>query len=225
MADEQISTVDAGPGAPDAGDPAPGGGHHRAAGPLPPAPRRRPSMRPALVVVGLAAAILLGFGLLAALSTRPPTPAPPSGPTRVAGTTLRAVPAARALAPILRPGTPPANVLDALSLPQGAVARSHRNLNTSSTQYDEQMTFSVTADEAAVVDFFKVRLKGSGWSVFDTGGVAGHPGEVEILAQKGGSDGWYWEAGAVVSPTTFGHGAGGQTTPFTLRLFQEADAS
>lgn len=222
MADEQISTAD--PAA--TGAAPPGGPDTNGAGrPAPPAPRRRPSMRPAFAVLAVAAVILVGFGLLAALSPPSHGPAPASGPTKVAGTTLRAVPAAGALAPIEHPGTPPSNILDALSLPEGAVARSHRDLNTSSTQYDQQMTFSVHADEAAVVDFYQARLKATGWSVFDTGAVSGHPGEVEVLAQKGGSDGWYWEVGAVVSPTTFGTGGagGGQATTFTLRLFQQSD--
>jgi hypothetical protein len=222
MADDQTST---------APPPAAGATHWGGPGadgvgrPAPPAPRRRPSMRPAFVVVAVAAVIVLGFGLLAVLSPPSTGPAPSSRPAKVAGTSLRAVPAAGALAPIEHPGTPPGNILDALSLPEGAVARSHQDLNTSSTQYDQQMTFSVRATEAAVVDFYKVRLKATGWSVFDTGPVAGHPGEVEVLAQKGGSDGWYWEVGAVVSPTTFGHGrtGGGQATAFTLRLFQQSD--
>lgn len=193
--------------------------------PTAPAPRRRPTMRPALVVVAVAAVIVLGFGLLAAFSPPSSRNPPPSTPVRVAGTPLRAVPAVGALAPIEHPGTPPADIVDALSLPRGAVAHAHRDLNTSSTQYDQQMRFTVRADEADVVDFYKVRLKATGWSVFDTNPVAGQPGAVEVLAQKGGSDGWYWEVGAVVSPTAFtGHGSGGgQTTAFTLRLFQQSD--
>ena len=52
-------------------------------------------------------------------------------------------------------------------------------------------------------------------------------GSVEVLAEKAGDDGWYWEAGAVVSPTTFptGHGARAESTDFTLRLFQVSDES
>jgi hypothetical protein len=181
-------------------------------------------MRPALVVVGVAAALLVGFGALAVLTpTGPEGTAPSSHPSRVAGTTLRAVPAKAALAPIERSGTPPADILDNLSVPSGAVAHSHRNVNTSSTQYDEQIGFSVDASEAAVVDFYKADLKASGWNVFDVGPASGRAGSVEVLAQKGGSDGWYWEVGAVVSPTSFGRGGATQATDFSLRLFQESD--
>jgi len=193
-----------------------------ATAPLPP-PRRGPGLRPALLVVGIAGVLVLGFGTLAAVTggsgPTPPTP----HPSRVAGSSLRAVPAKAALAPIEHPGTPPADILDALTVPSGAAARSHRDLNTSSTQYDEQMGFSVDASEAAVVGFYKADLKAEGWNVFDVGAASGQQGAVEVLAQKGGSDGWYWEVGAVVSPTTFGHSSAGQTTDFTLRLFQESD--
>lgn len=190
--------------------------------PLPP-PRRGPGLRPALVVVGIAGVLVLGFGTLAAVTgSSSPTP-PPSGPSRVAGSSLTAMPAKAALAPIEHPGTPPADIVDALAVPTGAVARSHRDLNTSSTQYDEQMGFSVDATEAAVVGFYKSALKARGWNVFNVGAASGQQGAVEVLAQKGGSDGWYWEVGAVVSPTAFGRSGSGQTTDFTLRLFQESD--
>jgi hypothetical protein len=191
--------------------------------PLPP-PRRSPGLRPALLVVGLAGALVLGFGALAAVTgSSPGPPGPPSRPPKAAGSSLRAVPARAVLAPIEHPGTPPADILDALAVPAGAVVGTHRNLNTSSTQYDEQMGFSVDATEAAVVSFYKAELKAEGWHVFDVGAASGRPGSVEVLAQKGSSDGWYWEAGAVVSPTTFGRRGAGQTTDFTLRLFQESD--
>ncbi len=211
MGRDEVDTVRA---APEAGDP-----------PLPPV-RRTPSMRPALVVVGIAAGILVLFGALAVASGHGTPPPSRTGPARVHGTTLRAVAATRALAPIEHPGTPPDDVLDALVLPEGAVARGHQDNNTGTTQYDEQMTFSLARAEATVVDFYKVELKAKGWSVFDVGTVNGQPGAVEVLAQKGSSDGWYWEAGAVVSPTTFtrsGPHAGAESTRFTLRLFQESD--
>lgn len=183
-------------------------------------------MRPALVVLAVAAGIVLLFGVLAAVSSSGSHGTPPlRHPTRVPGTGLRAVPATAALRPIEHPGTPPSDVLDALRLPEGAVPRGHRDLNTSSTQYDEQMRFSVKATEAAVVDFYKAGLKKAGWKVFDVGHASHHPGAVEVLAQRGASDGWYWEVGAVVSPTSFGRSGDGQTTQFTLRLFQESDST
>ena len=50
------------------------------------------------------------------------------------------------------------------------------------------------------------------------------PGALEVLGKKAGSDGFFWEMGAVVSATTFGADAppAGQTD-FTVRLFQVPD--
>ena len=45
-----------------------------------------------------------------------------------------------------------------------------------------------------------------------------------MLAQKGGNDGWYWEAGAICLPDDLRPGSSGTgLDPFTLRLFQEPD--
>jgi hypothetical protein len=193
-------------------------------GPVLPPVRRSPGLRPAMIVLGIAAGILVLFGVLAAVSgqgTDKPTAA--SGPASVKGTSLLAVPAARALKPIERPGTPPDNIVDALTLPQGSVAGTVKDDNTSATQYDEQMQFSVKASEATVVDFYKAQLKTDGWSTFSVGPATDLPGGVQVLAQKGGTDGWYWEVGAIVSPTTFAPTSGTDSTRFTLRLFQEPD--
>lgn len=190
--------------------------------PLPPV-RRTPSMRPALIVLGLAVLIVVLFGVLAAVAPGNGAPPATSRPSKVKGSSLLAVSAEKALQPIEHPGTPPADIVGTLTLPQGATARGHQDVNASTTQYDEQMTFSVGATQASVVGFYKAELKTGGWSLFSVGPATDHPDEVEVLAQKGGSDGWYWEVGAVVSPTTFSRTGAGETTAFTLKLFQEPD--
>jgi hypothetical protein len=45
-----------------------------------------------------------------------------------------------------------------------------------------------------------------------------------VLGKLAGTDGYYWEMGVTVQPTTFGKGAPatGDTT-FTVRLLQEPD--
>jgi hypothetical protein len=209
--------------------------------------RHGPGMRPALLVVGIAAGLVLVFGVLAVVSSQGSgNSAGTSAPTKVEGTSLLAVPAAKTLKPIEHPDTPPDNIIDALSLPQGATVLSVTNNTTSANQYDEQMQFSVNASEAAVVDFYRVELAAKGWKLSGINPATNLPGGIEVLAQKGGDDGWYWEAGAVVSPTTFGAndggkgseavlspptssaatsrgGVGAESTTFTLRLFQEPD--
>src|SRR5271154_676918 len=82
-----------------------------------PEPRRPPtpggvSMRPAMIVVGLAALILILFVIIAIVSTQPPTPVKRSGGVgAVPGIALGATPAAALLSPIVVAGEPPANIL------------------------------------------------------------------------------------------------------------------
>ena len=135
-----------------------------------------------MIVLGIAAGILVLFGVLAAVSGQgTDKPTGTSGPTSVKGTSLLAVPAARALKPIERPGTPPDNIVDALTLPQGSVAGSVKDDNTSATQYDEQMQFSVKASEDTVVNFYKAQLKTDG---------------VDHLQRRSGHRSARWGAGA-----------------------------
>ena len=48
-------------------------------------------------------------------------------PSRVPGVTLRAVPAAELLSPIVSAGEPPNNILNAVAVPVGSVRVSHQN--------------------------------------------------------------------------------------------------
>lgn len=182
-----------------------------------------PSVRPALVVVGVALFLVLLFGIGAALTSNPPAKAPP--PAVVKGTGLVAQPAARALHPIEDPGTPPADVLDALALPKGA----HRLSVTKwsgSTQFDGKMTFSVDASQASLVSFFRTELRARRWSMVNVGPARAERGATEVLAQRASNDGWYWEAGFVVFPTTFAQGAvHGDVTRFSIDLYEMPDAT
>ncbi|HEX4083063.1 MAG TPA: hypothetical protein VHX40_08885 [Acidimicrobiales bacterium] len=190
--------------------------------PLPP-PRRGPGLRPALLVVGIAVLLVLGFGLTAAFTGQSPPPAPSATPTRVAGTSLRATPATAVLKPIEQPGTPPSNILDTLTVPVGTTATAHTDNSASATGYDEQVDLSLAgASQASVVAFYRTELDTNGWKRISVGPATNEPTTTQVLAQAAGDDGWYWEAGALVSPTVFGPD-GKQTTPFTIRLFQVPD--
>ena len=194
-------------------------------GPSGPPSRRGPSVRPALIVLAVAVAILLLFGILAVVSGPGTTrPAATGKPRVVPGTGLYAQSAVKALGPIEHPGTPPANVLDALVIPRGATTVGHADNSGATTQYDEQMTFSLAGTtQDALVEFYRRELQSLGWSLISVGPASGAANHVEVLAQIGGNDGWYWEVGAIAAPTSFGAG-GTEKTPFTLRLFQEPDA-
>jgi hypothetical protein len=75
-----------------------------------------------------------------------------------------------------------------------------------------------------VLNFYNKDLKKQGWQIFSTGPADHHPGSLEVLAKKAGSDGFYWQMGAVIGATTFGADApAAGSTSFTIELFQEPD--
>jgi len=192
--------------------------------PLPPV-RRSPGMKPALVVLAVALVVVLGFGLTAAFHGPSKTTPRSAAPTKVPGTPLLAVPAADMLKPIERPGSPPANIVNALTVPKGTVATNHGSGGTSTTGYDDTIDLRVPgATQAAVVAFYKAELNTDGWKRISVGPATNQPNVTQVLAQAAGDDGWYWEIGALVSPTVFGNGTT-QATPFTIRLFQVPDAT
>ncbi len=188
--------------------------------------RRRvpgPSVRPALVVVGIALLLVLVFGIGAALTSNPAPRAP--RPTPVKGTGLVAEPATAALHPIELPGTPPGDILDALVVPEG-VRRLSATPWSGSTQYDGKVTFRLDVPQATLVAFFRVELRARGWSIQSVGAAHAEKGATEVLAQRASTDGWFWEAGVVVFPTTFRAGsAHADVTRFSLDLYEMPDAT
>jgi hypothetical protein len=201
------------------------------------APTRRgvPSVRPALIVVGIAAGLVLLFGIGAALTSSSTPPKPRSSALApVKGTALRAEAATSVLRPIERPDTPPPDVLRSVVVPEGSTTVSSKPWD-GSTQFSGEMTFRLQASQAAVVDFYRAELKARGWSISSVGAAEGKKNATEVLAQRASTDGWYWEIGVVVSPTTFtspsrpssDSGAAGSTgadsTQFSLDLFQEPE--
>jgi hypothetical protein len=184
------------------------------------------SMRPAMIVLGLALLILVVFVTIGLLSARAPVPVKVGGaPSAVQGTTLRAESAAGLLSPIVKAGEPPTNIRNAVSVPVGSQRLSHKdNSANGAGTFDSQVVFRSDASQGALLSFFAADMKRQGWQVFDRGPAADDPGALEVLGKLAGSDGYYWELGATVSPTTFGPGgpAHGQTN-FTVRLLQEQD--
>jgi hypothetical protein len=183
------------------------------------------SMRPAMIVVGLAALILVLFVTIGILSSQSPTAVKHSDSAiGVPGVTLRAVPAAALLSPIVTGGEPPNNILNAVSVPAGSVRVSHQNNSQGAGQYDSQVTFRSDDSQAALLAFYAADMKLQGWQVFDRGAAANNPGALEVLGKLAGSDGYYWEMGATINATTFSAGGPARgVTHFTVRLFQVPD--
>jgi hypothetical protein len=183
-------------------------------------------MRPAMIVFGLAALILVLFVTIAIVTSQAPAPIKHSGaPVGVPGVTLQAVPAAGLLAPIVTGGDPPNNILNAVSVPVGSVRVSHENNTAGAGQYDEQVTFRSDDSQAALLAFFAADMKLQGWQISDQGAARNDPHALEVLGKLAGSDGYYWDMGATVNATTFSPGGPARgTTHFTVRLFQEDDS-
>ncbi len=109
-------------------------------------------------------------------------------------------------------------------VPVGSVRISHQNNSAEAGQYDSQVVFRSDDSQAALLAFYAADMKLQGWQIFDRGPAAHDPGALEVLGKLAGSDGYYWEMGATVPPTTFSPGgpAHGQTD-FTIRLLQVPD--
>jgi hypothetical protein len=192
----------------------------------PPRPPSKPfSMRLAMIVPGLGVLILGVFIGAEFLTSNPVQQVNTTTKSSVvAGTNLLAVAADSVLKPITVSGEPPGNIINAVSIPKGAVEISHVNNSASSDQYDAQIGLRADATQGALNTFYKAVMKKQGWQLFDQGPAAHDPGAIEVLGKEAGSDGFYWEMGAVISATSFGPNAppAGQTD-FIIRLFQIPD--
>jgi hypothetical protein len=193
--------------------------------PLRPAPYGGFSMRPAMFVLGLAVLILVVFIAVGFATNGTPARTDVSNSLKtVPGTPLRALPAAPALSVITQSGEPPSNILNSVSIPVGARRISHQNNSAAADQYDEQIGLVSDDSQGALRTFYERDMKAQGWQIFETGPAEHDPGAFEVLGKKAGSDGFYWEMGAVVSATTFGADAPpAGSTHFTVRLFQVPD--
>jgi hypothetical protein len=183
------------------------------------------SIKPAMIVLGLAVLILAAFVTLGIVSSHSPAPLKTSGPpSAVAGSPLRAEPAADALRPIVGSGEPPSNIINAVTVPVGSIRISHQNNAAGAGQFDAQVTLRSTDSQGALLAFFAATLHQQGWQVFDKGPAANNPGALEVLGKLAGTDGYYWEIGATIPPTKFGNGApAAGETDFTIRLLQQND--
>ena len=173
---------------------------------------------PAVIVLAIALVILIGGITASALATSGSTTLTLTSVRLADGTVVHLEPGATALKPIEQQGNPPEDILAALAVPKGSPTTGSLNTDQNTTQYDRTVDFTSTLSAYQVQDFYTVLFSRLGWKLVSNGPDSYQAGSTEVLAKKGSSDGYYWEAGAVVSPTT---GAG--VTPFTLRVFEVPD--
>jgi len=188
----------------------------KAARPLPP-PGMNPTSLRLAAIVPLSAVIMLVIVILINILTADGPPTAKVSPKLQSVSGLSPSPRSP-FAALVFAGEPPDDILNSVVSPLGALEVGTPHTGGSATSYDRSIVFSSPASSQALYTFFFEQMKGRGWKIFSTGAPVRQKG-VEILAQRGGTDGWYWEQGVVISPTTFPT-PGTQTTTFSIRLYQ-----
>jgi hypothetical protein len=176
---------------------------------------------PALIVLAIAVFIVVAGVLASALGSGT---SPTLSITRITipdGTSVNLTPATTAMRSIVGPGEPPADILGNLAVPSGSQVTHTVNSDQNANQFDRTVSFRTGLSADQMIDVYRTLLPRLGWRVIyvGSGGQRGAVG-TEVLAKRGSGDGFYWEVGEVVSPTT---SAG--ITPFSLQLFQLSDES
>jgi hypothetical protein len=135
------------------------------------------------------------------------------------GTVVSLTPATTAMRSIVSAGEPPADILGNLAVPSGSPVTRFSNADQGVSQFDRTVSFRTGLSTDQVVDVYRALLPRLGWHVAYVGSSSRQgTSDTEVLAKRGSGDGFYWEVGVVVSPTT---SAG--ITPFSLRLFEQSD--
>jgi hypothetical protein len=187
-----------------------------------------PSLGPALLIVAIAVVILV-LGAVVALvgSASAHAPVGQLG-SAVPGVSVRAVPASAMLGHIEQAGEPPADIVKELNVPAGAKLVSDASASAGVSQFDSSVTFSVADPPTLVRSFYKADLPLGHWSMQFDGSASGN---LELIGQKNGSDGYQWRVAIVVqtvnpsiSPALAGSDST-STSKVVMSLYQVVDAS
>jgi hypothetical protein len=187
-----------------------------------------PSLKPAAIVLGIAVLIMLAGAVVALAGTSSAhAPASQLG-TNVPGVPFRAIPAQADLAHIESGGEPPADVVKALTVPAISTYVGESNPADGVDQYEESVTMSVPATSTSVGAFYGRELPGAHWSMEFDGRAKG---DLELIGQRNGSDGYQWRVAIVISSVTptFSPALAGSdqtsTALVVMTLYQVGDAS
>ena len=101
-------------------------------------------------------------------------------------------------------GQPPTDILGNLGVPTTSTVTGTVDADQGTAQFDRTVDLHTEAlAQSQVAEAYRLMLKANGWNVIYQGNAPqGAAGSTEVLAKKGSSDGFYWEIGVVVSPTT-----------------------
>jgi hypothetical protein len=176
-------------------------------------PSRNTSIVPAACVLGLAVVTLVVFGLMNMIGSA--AIAPTTLPAIVGGAAVDT--SSKIFSTWPQGGEPPSDITPALVVPVGARFLANLTTGGSSSDFDREIRIAVAGlSRANVLGFYRSRFEALGWHLYSTSSNAN---SVELLFQKGGSDGFYWEAGVNVTSTS------PTSATYTYRLFQVSDFS
>lgn len=184
--------------------------------------QRGPSLKLAAIPLVIGAVVVFG-GIGLSLAVDQPSPTVPSAvaPVKLSGQTLAGVPAKGALKSIASLGQPPADIVAALSVPATSSVTSHLDKDAGVAQFDRSITLAVPAPPAQVLSFFEAEMSHHHWSLLDK--VSDGSTE-KLFYQRGASDGYNWQVGLTLSPTspslTPALGGGNQTGPGTTAVME-----
>src|SRR5665213_356609 len=176
---------------------------------------------PALIVLGLAVVILLGGVAAAAFSSRTNPTFTIRHVTLDDGTTVNLVPAVDKLHAIVNNSEPPSDIIGNLGIPRESTVHAVVNSDQHAAQFDRTVDLTSRLAQPQVIEAYRRMLATAGWKVIYQGlAPQGVAGATEVLATRGSSDGFYWETGVVVSPTTpLG------STPYSVEVFETPDGN
>jgi hypothetical protein len=201
-------------------------------------PANRPSVGPALIVVGIAFAIVVG-GVALSFATGGWGPGSAgagsagggAATVRAPGSALGGVSASRVLAAVASEGQPPAGIRSSLVVPAGARLTGHADHDNGAGTFDRAVTLAVDASPSQVVTFYRALMPRRGWGLLPQG-VARAGQSTELFYERAGADGYYWEVSVTVTPVlpslSPALGGGDQTAPtsrLVLDVVQVADAA
>jgi len=176
---------------------------------------------PALIVLGLAVFLLLGGVVASAVTSGSDPTFTLRTVTLSDGTSVALTPAVSKLHAIVSNDEPPADIIGNLGVPKESVVTGVVNSDQHTAQFDRTALLHSQLAQAQVVDAYARMLRGVGWQViYDGPAPQGVAGTTEVLAKRGSGDGFYWETGVVVSPTT---PAG--TTPYSVEVLETPDGN
>jgi hypothetical protein len=176
---------------------------------------------PALIVLGLAVFLLIGGVVASAVSSGSDPSFTVRHVTLSDGTVVALAPASTKLHAIVSNDEPPADIIGHLGVPTESVVTGVVSNDQNTAQFDRTASLRSQLAQGQVTEAYAHLLQAVGWQVIYNGPAPqGVPGSTEVLAKRGSGDGFYWETGVVVSPTT---PAG--VTPYSVEVLETPDGN